>query len=58
VSFSYLDGGLRECAKESAHFMRVTLVKQATTLAERMTARTFQSSFGGIPEDLDLHDLA
>lgn len=57
-SFVYLDGSLRECAKESAHFMRVTLVKQATTLAERMTARTYQSSFGGIPEDLDLHDLA
>lgn len=57
-SFAYLDANLRDCAKESANFMRVTLVKQATTLAERMTARTYQPSFGGVPEDLDLHDLA
>lgn len=56
ASFSYLDAALKECSKESAHFMRVALVKQATTLAERMTARTMQAEFGGIPDDLVLHD--
>lgn len=57
-SFAYLDSGLRECPKESANFMRVTLTKRATTLSERMTARTFQSGFGGVPDDHDLYELA
>lgn len=55
ASFTYLDANLRECAKPGANFMRVSLVKQATTLAERMTARTMQAEFGGIPDDLELH---
>ncbi|HEY4037659.1 MAG TPA: hypothetical protein VGM15_02460, partial [Burkholderiaceae bacterium] len=37
----------------SACFMRVALTKVATTLAEKMTARTMQSNFGGVPDDLE-----
>ena len=36
----YLDLELREAPRERAAFMRVNLVKVATTLRERMTART------------------
>ncbi len=54
----YLDAALRECDEGSAHFMRVTLCKAATTLAEKMTARTMQPGFGGVPDDLDHKDLA
>ncbi|MFY8016936.1 MAG: hypothetical protein ACOVN9_02400, partial [Inhella sp.] len=54
--FQYLDSRLKECNKDSAHFMRVRLIKVATTLAERMTARTMQPSFGGLPDDLDCFD--
>ena len=50
--FLYLDAALRPCGKEGANFMRVTLVKQPTTLAERMAARTMQADFGGVPADL------
>jgi len=49
----YLDARLQECSEDAAHFMRVTLVKVATTLAEKMTARTMQADFGGIPDDLE-----
>ncbi len=31
--------------------MRVSLVKVATTLSEKMTARTMQAGFGGVPDD-------
>jgi SAM-dependent methyltransferase len=48
----YLDAGLKECGEDSAHFMRVSLVKVATTLSEKMTARTMQAGFGGVPDDL------
>ncbi|MBT9611615.1 MAG: methyltransferase domain-containing protein [Pseudomonadota bacterium] len=60
AKFAYLDGSLRECARDAANFMRVTLTKQATTLGERMTARTMQASFGGLPDDMDVfaHDDA
>lgn len=51
AEFVYLDAALRPCGKEGAHFMRVTLVKQLTTLAERMAARTMQADFGGVPDD-------
>lgn len=50
----FLDAGLKECAQGSAHFMRVLLAKVATTLAEKMTARTMQAGFGGVPDDLEL----
>lgn len=55
--FAYLDAALKPCGKEGANFMRVTLVKQPTTLAERMAARTMQADFGGVPEDADLDDM-
>ncbi len=48
----YLDGRLNECAKDAAHYMRVSLVKVATTLAERTMARTMRADFGGLPDDL------
>ena len=49
---SFLDAKLQPCAKAEAHFMRVVLVKTATSLAEKMTARTLQADFGGVPDDL------
>jgi hypothetical protein len=52
----YLDAALQECDEGSAHFMRVTLQKAATTLAEKMNARTMQPGFGGVPDDLDRKD--
>jgi len=52
----FLDAKLAECARESAHFMRVILVKVATTLAEKMTARSVQPGFGGLPDDLEYAD--
>jgi hypothetical protein len=52
----YLDVALQECDEGSAHFMRVTLQKAATTLAEKMNARTMQPGFGGVPDDLDRKD--
>ena len=52
----FLDAKLAECARESAHFMRVTLAKVATTLAEKMTARAAQPGFGGLPDDLEAID--
>jgi SAM-dependent methyltransferase len=48
----YLDATLKECSEGAAHFMRVSLVKVATTLSEKMTARTMQAGFGGVPDDL------
>jgi SAM-dependent methyltransferase len=51
--FVYLDAKLKECAREAACFMRVALTKVATTLAEKMTARTMQPNFGGVPDDLE-----
>lgn len=47
----FLDAALRQCDEGSAHFMKVTLVKVATTLSEKMSARTMQPGFGGVPED-------
>jgi hypothetical protein len=49
---AYLDATLQPCAEASAHFMRVSLVKVPTTLSEKMTARTMQAGFGGVPDDL------
>jgi hypothetical protein len=46
----YLDLQLRECARESAAFMRVTLVKVETTLRERMDARTLDARLH-LPDD-------
>jgi SAM-dependent methyltransferase len=48
----YLDATLKECSEGAAHFMRVSLIKVATTLSEKMTARTMQAGFGGVPDDL------
>jgi SAM-dependent methyltransferase len=39
----YLDLQLRDCAREQAAFMRVTLQKVETTLRERMDARTMDA---------------
>ncbi len=50
---AYLNAALHECDEGSASFMRVTLRKVATTLAEKMVARTMQPGFGGVPDDLD-----
>jgi hypothetical protein len=50
---AYLDVNLQVCEREAAHFMRVHLVKVATTTAEKMTARTLQPDFGGVPDDLE-----
>lgn len=47
----YLDAGLNECSEAAAHFMRVSLVKVATTMSEKMVARTMQAGFGGVPDD-------
>jgi len=44
----WLDGQLVPCNKATAEFMTVTLEKRATTVAERMTARTMQPDFGGL----------
>lgn len=46
----YLDLELREAPRERAAFMKVTLVKVATTLRERMTARTMSAGIV-LPED-------
>jgi hypothetical protein len=48
----YLDAQLQPCGRDHAHFMRMCLVKQPTTLAERMTARCMRPDFGGIDDDL------
>jgi len=50
----FLDRNLTVCNKDTAHFMRVTLSKQATTLKERTIARTMQANFGGLPDDLEV----
>lgn len=54
----YLDATLNECTQDAAHFMRVSLVKVATTPAERMTARTMQADFGFIGDDIVSDDYA
>ncbi len=46
----YLDLELRDAPRERAAFMKVTLVKVATTLRERMTARTMGCAIDA-PED-------
>jgi hypothetical protein len=46
----YLDLELRDAPRERAAFMKVTLVKVATTLRERMTARTMSAAIE-VPED-------
>jgi SAM-dependent methyltransferase len=51
--FGYLDARLQECQKHAAHFMRVRLIKAPTAASEKMTARTMQADFGGIPDDLE-----
>jgi hypothetical protein len=47
---AWIDSQLRPCAREGASFMRVTLEKVATTLAERMVARANRPDFGGLIE--------
>jgi SAM-dependent methyltransferase len=44
--FEYLDERQASCERERAGFMRVLLRKVATTLQERMTARTMRADFG------------
>ncbi len=46
----YLDLELREAPRERAAFMRITLAKVATTLRERMTARTMSPAIE-VPQD-------
>jgi SAM-dependent methyltransferase len=50
-SLIWLNQSLQPCEKSRAAFMRVELVKSTTSLRERMTARTMQSDFGGVPAD-------
>jgi SAM-dependent methyltransferase len=47
-TLGYLDAQLRPCNEDGAHFMRVSMQKVTTSLAERMTARTMQADFGGL----------
>lgn len=47
---TYLDMNLKDCSRENAAFMRLVLVKQETTLAERTAARTLQAGIR-VPED-------
>lgn len=49
-SSTYLDMSLKDCGREQAAFMRLVLVKQETTLAERTAARTLQAGIR-LPED-------
>ena len=48
--FAYLDGGLKECAREQAAFMRVSLRKTETSVRERTTARAMQAD-PRLPDD-------
>ncbi|MEY4753659.1 MAG: hypothetical protein RJA44_1334 [Pseudomonadota bacterium] len=48
---SYLGADMQPCDRAHAHFMRLTLGKCRTSDTERMTARTMQADFGGLPED-------
>jgi len=48
--FGYLDMELRDAPRERAAFMRITLTKVATTLSERMTARTMSPQLE-LPDD-------
>ena len=47
---AWLDERLAPCEKPAGAFMRVTLEKVPTTVAERMTARTMRPDFGGLIE--------
>ncbi|MBX3606928.1 MAG: hypothetical protein KF788_16745 [Piscinibacter sp.] len=47
---TYLDLKLQSCGREQAAFMRLVLVKQETTLAERTAARTMQAGLR-LPDD-------
>ena len=49
--FEYLDERLAPCEREQAGFMRVLLRKVATTLQERMSARSMRADFGPGFED-------
>ena len=51
--FVYLDAQLQPSDRSRANFMRVQLTKVATSLSEKMIARTMQAGFGGLPDDLD-----
>ena len=53
----FLNAALQECDEGSVHSMRVTLRTVATTLSERMTARTIHPGPGGVPDDFDRKDL-
>lgn len=50
--FQWLDNNLNICSEEQAAFMKVRLKKIITTPHERTIARTTQSDFGSVPEDL------
>lgn len=47
---TYLDLSLKDCGRDQAAFMRLVLVKQETTLAERTAARTLQAGIR-VPDD-------
>ncbi len=49
TKFHWLDIRLQQCQKENAAFMRVSLIKTATTPHERSIARAMRADFGGIP---------
>lgn len=50
--FEWLDSKLMPCEEPQAAFMKIKLKKIPTTFQERSVARTMQSDFGGIPEDI------
>ena len=50
--FQWLDSKLTPCEEDQAAFMKVKLKKIRTTPHERAVARTMQSDFGSIPEDI------
>jgi SAM-dependent methyltransferase len=56
ASSSWLDAQLRQCNKDAAAFMRVTLRKIETTARERTVARAMRPDFGGVDDDLPASD--
>lgn len=52
VQFLWLDSNLSLCQEDQASFMKVKLKKISTTPHERSIARTMQSDFGSVADDL------
>jgi len=52
TGLTWLDAEQRSCHKERANLLHLRLRKTETTLQERTAARTLQTDFGGVPDDL------